>query len=336
MSAQPEAVNFGTGPSKKISHKEKFLEVVNPYKDTFTYQKTLIAVAAEFIGTALFVFYCAATVVGANYVDRNQNLIPAFGQGFSLALAIYIVAPASGGHLNPAVTIGVLCVGRINLLRAILYIIAQYAGAICGAGLVKAIIKEPFEGNLGSTVVSPDITVPGAFFLELIMTFFLVFVMFSTAIDPRGVGKLAPLAIGIVVLIDDLIGAHFTGASMNPARTLGPQLVSGVWDHYWLYFLAPVTGAILASVLYVLYLKIDPVNEAVDQNNNIIRKRQAVHNIDKAPAEYQPGFKNRIRRSIERTLSHENLPHEHSHRFSRERSIDNIRASSDATAAPVS
>lgn len=307
MSANPEAVNFGTGPSEKLSHWEKFKIVMNPYKDTFTMKKTIIAVISEYLLTLLFVFYCAASVVAANYVQNTQNLLIGCTQGFALALCIYIAAPASGGHLNPAVTISVLCVGRINFLRAMLYIVAQFAGAITGAALMKAIVRHRFEGNLGSTVVNPDISVGGAWGLECVMTFLLVFVMFSTAIDPRGVGKLAPLAIGLVVLIDNLIGAHWTGASMNPARTLGPQLVSNTWDHYWLYFFAPVVGALCAAVTYVLYLKIDPVNEAVDQNNNIIRKREAVHNIEKAPPKYQPEFykkkiqkKNLFRRSLEK------------------------------------
>lgn len=308
MSSYPEAVNFGTGPSPKLTYWEKFKIVMNPYQDTFTMKKTIIAVIAEFLLTAIFVFYCSTTVIAGNYTDSGLNLVVGLGQGFALALAIYIAAPASGGHLNPAVTLSVLCVGRINFLRAMLYIVAQFTGAMCGAGLARACIREQFRSSLGATMVNPDISLGGAWGLECIMTFMLVFVMFSTAIDPRGVGKLAPLAIGLAVLIDNLIGANWTGASMNPARTLGPQLVSGDWDHYWLYFTAPLAGALLAAVTYVLYLKIDPINEAVDQNNQIIRQRVAIHNIDKAPQEYKPkshkktgGVRNLWRRSVDRT-----------------------------------
>jgi len=152
--------------------------------------------------------------------------------------------------------------------------VAQFVAAILAAAMAKAIVETPFEGNLGATVVSTDISLVGAFFLELIMTFFLVFVMFSTAIDPRGVGKLAPLAIGLVVLIDELIGVHWTGASMNPARTLGPQLVAGVWNNYWLYFWAPVCGAVMAAWAYKYYMRISPVNTDLSADKRRLREQR--------------------------------------------------------------
>lgn len=238
--------------------KERILIALDPRKDEIPFKRGLVAAIAEFICTFLFVFYATAAVVASNYVNMTPSLIIAFGQGLALALAILIASTISGGHLNPAVTIAVFCVGRISLIRGLMYIVAQFAGAICASGVLKAIVRNNFEGNLGATTVNPDISLTGAFFLEVIMTFTLVFVLFATAIDPRGIGKLAPLCVGLVVLIDDLIGVQWTGGSMNPARTLGPQLVSGKWDHYWLYFFAPVVGAILAAVLYEFYLKIRP------------------------------------------------------------------------------
>lgn len=243
----------------RITWRDRIAMAVDPRRDEVTFGRAIVATLAEFICTWLFVFFATAAVVAAVYVNENANLIIAFGQGLALALAVFIAASISGGHLNPAVTISMFFVGRISLWRGLMYIVAQFAGAIAASAILKAIVRGPYEGSLGATAVNPDISTAGAFFLEVIMTFLLVFVLFATALDPSSkVGPMAPLAVGLCVLVDDLIGVQWTGSSMNPARTLGPQLVSGDWDHYWLYFFAPLTGALFAAILYEGYMHIRP------------------------------------------------------------------------------
>jgi len=279
MSFQSAKKKSDTSEPCQESLKERIIKLLDPRKDEVPLLTGIACAVVEFICTFLFVFYATAAVVIANFVGSTQNLIIAFTQGFALALSILIASTISGGYLNPAVTLAVLFVGRISLIRAILYLIAEFGGAIVASAILKAIIRGQFQGNLGATTVSPNISVAGAFFLELIMTFTLAFVLFATAIDPRGFSLIAPLAIGLVVLIDVLIALEWTGASMNPARTLGPQLVSGQWDHYWLYFSAPVAGATIAAVIYDLYLKIRPYEPPT--HSKISGKKGPKDNSDK-------------------------------------------------------
>lgn len=248
----------------KPSLKERIIKSLDPRKDEVPLKVGIVAAIVELICTFIFVFYATASVIGATVLAGPNSvtfsLIIAFGQGLSLGLALFVASTVSGGHLNPAVTLAVFVVGRISLIRAFLYVVGQFAGAILASAILKAIMISKFEGNLGATTVNTNnITVAGAFFLEVIMTFTLVFVLFGTSLDPQSkVGRVAPILVGFVVLIDVLIGVQFTGASMNPARTLGPQLVSNSWDHYWLYFVAPLAGAIIAAVGYEFFLKVRP------------------------------------------------------------------------------
>jgi glycerol uptake facilitator-like aquaporin len=146
--------------------------------------------------------------------------------------------------------------GKIETVRAGVYIVVQLAGAAAGAGLLRLAIPERiWRGSfLGATVVNHQIMTSGrAVLLEAVLTFFLVFTVFATAIDDRGAFKsIAGFAIGLSIAADILVGGPLTGASMNPARTFGPALLSGHWTDFWVYVAGPLSGGIIAAAVYWL------------------------------------------------------------------------------------
>lgn len=215
---------------------------------------------AEGIGTLLFVFLGAGTVVVTGgllgeTLTSARLLAIALAHGLAIALLVAATARISGGHLNPAVTFGALTTGKISVRKAIAYVIAQLAGAIGAALLLQAIIPQALQGSLGAHGLGPGVSVGGGLLTETILTFTLVFVVFATAMDPKGPGHLAPMAIGLAVLVDHLLGVPLTGASMNPARSFGPALAAGVWANHWIYWAGPLIGAALAAFAYEWFLR---------------------------------------------------------------------------------
>jgi MIP family channel proteins len=164
----------------------------------------------------------------------------------------------SGGHFNPAVTVGAWVTGKIDTLRAPLYIVVQLAGAAAGAGLLRLTLSKKIwePGSLGATAISSGakaagFTTPKGLLLEAVLTFALVLVVFATAIDERGTFKaIAGFGIGLIVTADVLVGGQLTGASMNPARSFGPALVAWKWADFWIYILGPLAGAVIAAEVY--------------------------------------------------------------------------------------
>lgn len=224
-------------------------------RDDLASPAVLRAAAAEFIATLLFIFLGAGTVVvtGGLLKDglTSARLVAiALAHGLAIGLLVAATAKISGGHINPAVTFATLITGKINAPRAFMYIVAQLVGAIVGAFLLKGVIPAAARGNLGAHGLGPGITVGGALLAEIILTFALVFVIFATAVDPKGLGHLAPPAIGLTVLVDHLMGVPVTGASMNPARSFGPALAAGAWDHHWIFWVGPLVGGALAALVY--------------------------------------------------------------------------------------
>jgi MIP family channel proteins len=174
-----------------------------------------------------------------------------------LAVMVSALAHISGGHFNPAVTISVWVSGKIETLRALLYIVAQLVGAAAGAGLLRVALPERLwrhdPTSLGATALSRQFGVtPGnALILEAVLTFFLVFTVFAVAIDDRGVFKsVAGIPIGLVLTFDILVGGFLTGASMNPARSFGPALLIWEWKDFWIYLAGPLAGGIVAASIY--------------------------------------------------------------------------------------
>ncbi len=216
-------------------------------------QKTWQAVFAELIATLLFVFVGAGSVVVIGGVADAGGLVAvALAHGMAIALLVAATAKISGGHINPAVTFGAVITGRMKLSTGVLYVVAQLAGAVIGALLLEAAIVGQFEGNLGAHALNLEVLdgKGAGVLVEAVLTFVLVFTVFATAMDPRGMANLAPIAIGLAVLVDNFVGVPLTGASMNPARSFGPALVADFWDDHWVYWLGPLIGGGLAALVY--------------------------------------------------------------------------------------
>ncbi len=211
---------------------------------------------AEFVGTFALIFIGAGSVIVLVASQTPGGVIGiALAHGLVLGIMISALGHISGGHFNPAVTVGVWVVGKIETLRAGLYVVTQITGGIAGGLLLRAALPVGIwkASSLGATLVShpAGITDLRAVLLEGILTFFLVFTVFAVAIDDRGVFKsLAGLPIGLVLTFDILMGGLLTGASMNPARTLGPAIAGGNYKDLWVYLVGPVSGSIVAATLY--------------------------------------------------------------------------------------
>jgi aquaporin TIP len=209
---------------------------------------------AELIGTFTLIFAGMGAIV---VVAPDTNLLAvAFAHGLAIAIMVSAMGHISGGHFNPAITLGFLVTRRITATLAVVYWIAQLLGAVLGALALRATFPESADLDAGVPVLN-GINAGAGIALEAIMTFLLVWVVFATAADPRGTfASIAGLAIGLTITIDILVGGPLTGAAMNPARSLGPELVLNVWDDWWVYIIGPSLGGVVAAVLYEwLYLR---------------------------------------------------------------------------------
>lgn len=213
---------------------------------------------AELIGAFALVFIGAGSVVVLAPQLAGGTAVLGIALAHALVLGVMVsnLGHISGAHFNPAVTIGVWVTGKIETVRAGLYIVAQLVGAALGALLLSSVLPKDLwrQTELGLTQINRDFGLDelDALVIEGILTFFLVLTVFATAIDDRGVFKsVAGLTIGLVLGFDILMGGTLTGASMNPARSFGPALVAGEWRDYWVYLVGPVSGAVLGASLYL-------------------------------------------------------------------------------------
>jgi MIP family channel proteins len=196
---------------------------------------------------ALVVAGCGAIIANTVHPGSLGSVGVSLVFGLIIMAMIYAGGHLSGAHYNPAVTIA-FAVGRHFPLReAGTYIAAQAAGAVAGAGTLVAIWTDK-PANLGATV--PSVGVGSALVYEILLTAFLMFVITAVATDTRAIGAAAAIAIGGTVGLDALFGGPVTGASMNPARSFGPALVSGTWTDFWIYIVGPVIGAVIGVLAY--------------------------------------------------------------------------------------
>jgi aquaporin TIP len=211
---------------------------------------------AEFVGTFALIFIGVGSIV---FAQSSGLLGVALAHGLTIAIMASAVGHISGGHFNPAVTLGFLVTRRIVPSLAAVYWAAQLAGGLLGALALRGLFPEEANLDQGVPVISETINVGAAVGLEAILTFFLVWVIFATAADPGGAFKsIAGLAIGLTITIDILAGGPLTGAAMNPARALGPELVQNIWSDFWVYIVGPAIGAVVAALAYDwLYLRAD-------------------------------------------------------------------------------
>ena len=219
---------------------------------------------AEFIGTFAFVFIGtgAAAVVGDG-VGLPGIAAIAFAHGLTIMVFAFAYGPVSGGHMNPAVTVGVLAAGAMRAGEAAGYIVSQLVGGVIGALLLRAVLGGAATGlgvpalahNLALGATTVTVTPTAGFVIEAVLAFFLVTVVLSTAVAGRA-GNLAPLAIGMTLTLNIIMGGALTGAAFNPARALGPMIVTGNLNDAWLYVAAPIVGAILAAMVHAGLLRL--------------------------------------------------------------------------------
>jgi aquaporin TIP len=210
--------------------------------------------AAEFIGTFALIFVAAG---GAAYATNPTDL--ALANGLVIAVMVSAFGFISGGHFNPAVTLGFLITKRIAPVLAVWYWLVQFGGAALAALLLKWVIPDPRTAvaHLGLPTVGSGVSSGQAVVVEAVITFFLVWVIFAVAVDPRGTFKqVAGLPIGFTIAFGVLMAYGLTGGAMNPARAFGPQLVGNHWSHFWVWYIGPFAGAVIAASLYeLLYLR---------------------------------------------------------------------------------
>jgi aquaporin Z len=219
---------------------------------------------SEFIGTFALVFVGSGAIMTTKITQSSAGLVEvALAHGIILAVMVSATMRISG-HFNPAVTLGFLVTRRIEPMMAALYVVAQVLGAVIAGYALKATYPAAVfvATRGGGQSIALDITGSQAFILEVIATFFLVFVIFGTAVDLRG-PKIGGLAIGLTIAADILAIGPLTGASMNPARSFGPAVASGVYEAQLLYWAAPITGGLIAALLYE-YLFLRRGREPVD------------------------------------------------------------------------
>ena len=205
---------------------------------------------AEAFATFTLVFAgCGAIVVNSERGGSLGETGIAAAFGLAIMVMIYATGHLSGAHINPAVTVAFTSTRHFPVRDAVAYIPSQVAGAVAGAAMLR-LAWEGTPANLGATV--PSVGVGAALAYEFVMTAFLMFVVMAVATDKRAIGATAAIAIGGTVALDALFGGGVTGASMNPARSFGPALLASEWTDFWIYLLAPVTGALAGAFLYSL------------------------------------------------------------------------------------
>uniref|UniRef100_A0A0E0B5X1 Aquaporin n=1 Tax=Oryza glumipatula TaxID=40148 RepID=A0A0E0B5X1_9ORYZ len=229
------------------------------------------ALIAEFMATLIFLYVSIATVIG--YKNQRATVDACTGVGYlgvawsfgaTIFVLVYCTGGVSGGHINPAVTLGLFFGRKLSLVRTVLYVVAQCLGAIAGAGIVKGIMKRPYDAlGGGANTVSDGYSAAGALGAEIVGTFILVYTVFS-ATDPKRTARdsfipvLVPLPIGFAVFVVHLATIPITGTGINPARSLGAAVLynqHAAWKDHWIFWVGPVIGAFLAAVYHKLVLR---------------------------------------------------------------------------------
>jgi MIP family channel proteins len=218
-------------------------------------QSLLKKCVAEFIGTFALIFI-GVGAINNNSIAAGVGLLGiALAHGLAIGVMVSATGGISGGHLNPAVTFGLLVGGKISLMDAIAYWVAQLAGGAAAGFLLVSI----FGANgvaivaAGTPDLGKDVAQGTGIIVEAVLTFFLVFVVYGSAVDVRA-PKIGGLAIGATIALDILFGGPLTGGSMNPARTFGPALASGHWNNHIVYWAGPMLGGALAGLIYGQFL----------------------------------------------------------------------------------
>ncbi len=213
---------------------------------------------AEAIATYALVFFgplsiILSAVVFGEGLSIEAIIMISLGHGAAIGLMVYAFGHVSGAHINPAVTIPMIITKKIGIKDGIGYIVFQIIGAIAAAFTLKAMLPElGAKVNFGtqggpSELINHSLT--SGLAVEIVLTFFLVTVIFMTAVHKKAVAGIQGVSIGGMIFLIHLVGVPLTGASVNPARTLGPALASGFWEFHWMYWVGPIIGGIIAGLI---------------------------------------------------------------------------------------
>ncbi|XP_063779707.1 aquaporin-4 isoform X2 [Pseudophryne corroboree] len=212
------------------------------------------AVTGEFL--AMLIFVCLSLGSTINWSSKEDPqpadlVLISLCFGLSIATLVQCFGHISGGHINPAVTIAMVCMRKISIAKSAFYIVAQCLGAIAGAGILYLVTPSQVAGSLGVTKVNEMLSPFHGLLVELIITFQLLFTICASCdLKRNDITGAVALAIGFSVSIGHLFAINYTGASMNPARSFGPAVIMNKWENHWVYWVGPVIGAVLAGTLY--------------------------------------------------------------------------------------
>lgn len=251
----------------------------------------MIGAYVEFLAMALFVYFgCGAASSNAHFNngewDSASVTIISLQFGLLITVLAFATAHTSGGHINCAVTLGLTIVGTCHPIRGLVYLVAQLLGSVVGAALLKAttldsssfddaIVLDRTGGVGANGFQNLAVGVGNAFLVEVMGTLLLVFVVLETAVNTHSVTTdgatmirgnkltMAPLPIGLAVFAAHVVCVPITGCSINPTRSFGPSLIANSWDNHWVWWVAPCTGAVIASLMWLLLKKLDPATSAL-------------------------------------------------------------------------
>jgi MIP family channel proteins len=218
-------------------------------------ERAAAALVAEAVGTFLFFFVGAGSIVLGDYLAGKGGTGPgllgvALAHGLALAVLVSSLGAVSGGHFNPAVTLAIWIMGKIPPARAALYVFTQLVGALAAGLALKLVFADSWQAsNIGTPALGAGITPALGIGIEAVLTALLVLAVLGTAVDPRG-PKIGGLAIGLAVAADILVGGPLTGAAMNPARWFGPAAAAGAYADWYVWWIGPLIGAAAAALLY--------------------------------------------------------------------------------------
>jgi MIP family channel proteins len=211
---------------------------------------------SEFIGTFALIFFGAGSICAYQFLHASSDMSLfgiAIAHGLAIGLMISAIGHVSGGHFNPAVTIGFWVTKRMTTLEAVSYWVAQLLGAIVAAFLLRAVVPDEIwrAVALGTPSLTRDFTVLSGLILEAVTTFFLVLTVFATAVDDRNSSRpYAGFCIGLIISLGIMVAGPFTGAALNPARAFGPAVASNHWANQGVYWVGPLLGGFFAGLLY--------------------------------------------------------------------------------------
>lgn len=228
-------------------------------KDSLT--DVFVPAVAEFVASAFFIFLaCGAgmNTVKFQYYAGSVQVQVSLAFGFMITALAFAIGHISGGHINFAVTFAFVVSGRISPLRGVAYFFGQLFGGIVGALMLKALMPQSFWAScFAANYIHNDMSLGMGFFLELMLTFFLLFVVSAATDSQKANTTLTPLAIGLCIYCCHMVGIPVTGTSINPTRTFASAIAASgvegcenVWDNHWVFWFAPILGGVLATYVY--------------------------------------------------------------------------------------